>query len=149
MQSMYNFHTYMLVISEHVTSLKKRLRYRSYPVTFNMERTIISCFYWIFDDICFTKYLLSKVSFLVYSDLRSSSSGMFFKIVVLKTFQIFTGKHLPWSLFLLKLFMSFFFNNFIKAWVLSCEYCKMLEMFKNNFIYRTPMMVCKHFIYKC
>ena len=34
---------------------------------------------------------------------RSSRSQMFFKIAVLKIFAIFTGKHLCWSLFLIKL----------------------------------------------
>ena len=34
---------------------------------------------------------------------RSSSSQMFFKIGILNNFTIFTGKHLYWSLFLLKL----------------------------------------------
>ena len=34
---------------------------------------------------------------------RSSRSQMFFKIDVLKNFAIFTGKHLCWSLFLIKL----------------------------------------------
>ena len=33
---------------------------------------------------------------------RSSRSQMFFKIGVLKNFAIFTGKHLCWSLFLIK-----------------------------------------------
>ena len=34
---------------------------------------------------------------------RSSRSHMFFKIDVLKNFTMFAGKHLPWSLFLVKL----------------------------------------------
>ena len=33
---------------------------------------------------------------------RSRRSEMFFKIAVLKKFAIFTGKHLCWSLFLIK-----------------------------------------------
>ena len=35
--------------------------------------------------------------------IRSSRSPMFLKIGVLKKFTIFTGKHLCWSLFLIKL----------------------------------------------
>ena len=35
--------------------------------------------------------------------IRSSRSKMFFKISVLENFAIFTGKHLCWSLFLIKL----------------------------------------------
>ena len=34
---------------------------------------------------------------------RSSRSQMFFKIGVLKNFAIVTGKHISWSLFLIKL----------------------------------------------
>ena len=34
---------------------------------------------------------------------RSSRSQMFFKIGVLKNFAMFTGKHLCWSLFLIKM----------------------------------------------
>ena len=36
-------------------------------------------------------------------DFRSSCSQMFFKIGALKNFAVFTGKHLCWSLFLMKL----------------------------------------------
>ena len=35
--------------------------------------------------------------------IRNSSSQLFLKISVLKKFAIFTGKHLSWSLFLIKL----------------------------------------------
>ena len=38
---------------------------------------------------------------------RSSRSQMLFKIGVLKNFTIFTGKHLCWSLFLIKLLRAF------------------------------------------
>ena len=68
----------------------------------------------IFENICFTKNLPFQVSFLIYSDFRSSRLQMFFKIFVLKNFSIFTGKHLCWSLFLIKLLISLFFNIFIK-----------------------------------
>ena len=52
---------------------------------------------------------------------RSSRSQTFFKIGVLKNFANFTGKHLCWSLLLIKLF--------------SCEF---FELFKSIFFYRTP-----------
>ena len=48
---------------------------------------------------------------------RGSRSHMFFKIGVLKNFTIFTGKHLCWSLFLIKLQAFRLF---------SCEYCKIV-----------------------
>ena len=72
--------------------------------------------------------------------MKSSRSQMFFKIGVLKKFAIFTGKHLCWCLFLIKL----------QVWRpetlltkdsntgFSCEYC---EIFKNSFLYRTPPVV--------
>ena len=44
-----------------------------------------------------TEHLLSLVSFLIYSGFRSSRSQMFFKIVTLKNFSIFTGKYLCWK----------------------------------------------------
>ena len=59
----------------------------------------------------------------------SSRWQMFFNIGVLKNIPIFTGKHLCWSLFLIKL----------QAWrIYSCEYFK---IFKNSFIYRTLLLV--------
>ena len=53
--------------------------------------------------------------------LKSSPSQMFFKIGVLKNFTIFTGKHLCWSLVLIKLQVS-------------CEYW---VIFKDRFFFRT------------
>ena len=49
---------------------------------------------------------------------------MFFRIGVLQNFANFTGKHLCWSLFLIK-----------SAKVCSCEICK---IFKNTFFDRAP-----------
>ena len=62
---------------------------------------------------------------------RSSHSQMFFKIGVLKNFVIFTGKHLYWSLFLIKLQET-------PTQVFFCEYCKILM---NTFLCRTPRVV--------
>ena len=42
-------------------------------------------------------------NFAMPKKFRSSRSQMFFKIGVLKSFTIFSGKHLFWSLFLIKL----------------------------------------------
>ena len=61
----------------------------------------------------------------------SRRSQMFFRIGALNKFAIFTGKHLCWSRFLIKL------PSGLKAptQMFSCEYCK---IFKNSFFYRTP-----------
>ena len=53
---------------------------------------------------------------------------MFLKIGVLKNFAIFTGKHLCWSRFLIKLQRASVFSYAI------------LEISKNSHIYRTPPM---------
>ena len=67
---------------------------------------------------------------------RSSRSHMFFKVGVLKSYAIFAGKRLRWSLFLIKFqFLRpapLFKKNPTK--VFSCEYWK---VFKNNFFHRT------------
>ena len=72
----------MSLFIELQTSLKKRLWYRCFPVSFNKYFRIL------------TEHLLSLVSFLIYSGFRSSHSQMFFKIVTLKNFAKVTGKHL-------------------------------------------------------
>ena len=52
-------------------------------------------------------YLYSFVQSLHFEiiliSIRSSCSQMFFKVGVLKNFAIFTGEHLCWNLFLIKL----------------------------------------------
>ena len=71
--------------------------------------------------------------------IRSSRLQMFFNTGALKNFAIFTGKHLCWNLFLLKL----------QAWrpptqVFSCKYC---EIFKSTCFYRTspvPTFLLSH-----
>ena len=60
------------------------------------------------------------------TEVRSSHSHLFFKIDVLKNFTNFTGKHLCWSLFLLKKTPTHVF----------C--CETSIIFKNNFFYRIP-----------
>ena len=59
---------------------------------------------------------------------RSSRSQMFFKKGILKNLAIFTGKHLCWSLPLIKKTPSQVFPR---------EYC---EIFKNSFFYKTPLV---------
>ena len=61
---------------------------------------------------------------------------MFFEIDGLFNFAIFTGKHLCWGLFLIKL-QNFRPATFLKRdsnTGVSCGYCK---IFKNSFFYRT------------
>ena len=55
--------------------------------------------------VCFMKSFAAAKASLVFikNRCRSSRSQMFFKIGVLKKFAMFTGKHLCWSLFLIKL----------------------------------------------
>ena len=67
----------------------------------------------------FMKSFAAAKSSLVFikNRCRGSRSHMFFKIGVLKNFTIFTGKHLCWSLFLIKLQAFRLF---------SCEYCKIV-----------------------
>ena len=78
---------------QRVTSLKKRLHCRCFPESFNkyLRKPFLQ-------NTCFLLVL-----FLIYSGFRSSRWQMFFKMVVLKNFSIFTGKHLCWNLFLIKL----------------------------------------------
>ena len=61
-----------------------------------------------------------------YYEKQKQPQKMFYKKAVLKDYTIITGKHLCWSLFLIK-----FIKNFIKKrlqHVFSCENC---EIFKN------------------
>ena len=66
----------------------------------------------------------------------SSRLQMFFKVGVLKSYAIFTRKHLRWSRFSIKL--QSFRPATLKVTptkVFFCEYCK---IFKNSFFHRTP-----------
>ena len=52
----------------------------------------------------FKSFAAAKASLVfIKNRCRSSRSQMFFKILTFKNFAIFTGKHLCWSLFLIKL----------------------------------------------
>ena len=66
----------------------------------------------------------------------SSRLQMFFKVGVLKSYAIFTGKHLRWGHFWTK-FQSFRPTTLkvTLTKVFFCEYCK---IFKNSFFHRTP-----------
>ena len=78
------------------------------------DKLVMYCFLSFF-PLDFNHVLDIRSKFL---NAKSSCSQMFFKIGFLKNFTIYTGKHLCWSLFLLKVFLLF------------SEYCK---SFKNRF----------------
>ena len=64
---------------------------------------------------------------------------MFFKIEVLKNFTMFTGKHLCWSLCLVKLQSSGLplYQKKTPVQVFSSKYCKII---KNRFFYKTLLV---------
>ena len=92
-------------------------------------------------NACWEERHLSEMDFHEgdHSIIRSSHSQMFFKIGALKNLAIFTGKHLCWSLFLIKYLA---WRPSTQTWktptqVFSCEYC---EIFESTFFYRTPLV---------
>ena len=68
---------------------------------------------------------------------------MFFKIVALKNFANFTGKHLYRSLFLNKV-AGFRNSNFIKKTPTQVFSSAVAEIFKNTFFYRTSSVAASH-----
>ena len=66
---------------------------------------------------------------------RSSHSQIVFKIGVLKNVAIYTGKHLCWSLFLIK--SQAFTKRETPTQIFSAKYC---EIFQNRLFYRTPLV---------
>ena len=63
---------------------------------------------------------------------KSSRSQMFFEIGCFKNFAIFTGKHLCWGLFLIKL-QAFRLATFSKRDSNTVVFCGYFEIFKNSF----------------
>ena len=59
---------------------------------------------------------------------------------VLKNFAKFTGKHLCWSLFLIKLHLQIYYSTH----AFSCEIC---EIVKKTFFHRTPPVVASSVVY--
>ena len=62
---------------------------------------------------------------------------MFFEVGNLNIFVIFTGKHLSWGLFLIKL-RALRRATFFKRDSNTGASCGDCEIFKNSFFYRTP-----------
>ena len=56
---------------------------------------------------------------------------------ILKNFAIFTGKHLCWNLFLIKL-KGWRPVTLLKKDSYTGVFCEYYEIFKNTFLYRTP-----------
>ena len=69
---------------------------------------------------------------------RSSRLQILFKIGVLKSFANFTGKHLCWSLFLKNLQAEGLQLHKKRLRCLQVFSCKVCEIFKKTFSYRTP-----------
>ena len=61
----------------------------------------------------------------MFSDIQQEPPEMFYKKSVFQNFAIFTGKHLCWSLFLIKLQVCFIKKT--PAQVIFCEYCEILK----------------------
>ena len=86
--------------------------------------------------------ITKTVNFLIFLILflfSNSRLQMFFKIGILKNFPIFAGKHLCWSLILIKLQVlspTTLLKKDSNAGVF-CEICKIL---KNAFFYRIPLV---------
>ena len=78
-------------------------------------------------DINLTYFLNEPANFIMQ---RSSSSQMFFKLVALKDFAIFTGKHLCWSLFLIKL-QAWRPATLLKRDSDTGAFCEICEILKN------------------
>ena len=77
----------------------------------------------------FAIVVISKILSLI-SGIKSSGSKMIFKISALKNFENFTGKHLCWSLFLIKLQAFRLYYSKTPTQVFSC---KISKIFKNTF----------------
>ena len=81
---------------------------------------------------CFFELFFSTLE----AGVKGSRSRMFFKKGVLKSFAIFTGKHLCWSLF---------FEDFRHATLLKRDsdtgVFPWISFFKNSFFYRTPQLL--------
>ena len=72
---------------------------------------------------------------------KISLSQMYFKIGVFKNFDIFTGKHLCWSVFLIKLQACIFMNKRLQHTWFSCEYC---EILRTAFLWSTSIACFKN-----
>ena len=79
---------------------------------------------------------MEKSLFFKSTYFWSSRSQIFFQGVVLKSYAIFTGKHLRWSPFLIK-FQSFRPAT-LKVTPMKVFYCDYCKIFKNSFFHRTP-----------
>ena len=84
--------------------------------------------------------------FLHVNRYKSSRSQIPFKTGVLKNFAIFTGKHLCWSLFLIKFLFNKVSLQMTPTQVLSYEYCKIVRnsFFNSNKGKKKKVRNCYH-----
>ena len=66
--------------------------------------------------------------------------GLQYKKDVLKNFAVFTGKHLRWSLFVIKLEALQLFYKEAPTQVFSCEYCKFFKDTNLKNIYKWMLL---------
>ena len=85
-------------------------------------------------EISFEKMLLEFDKFfnviVKYLCFQKQPLEVFYKKAVLKKLAIFTGKHLHWSIFLIKLQALQLYCKEIPTQLFSCEYC---EIFKKTY----------------
>ena len=97
----------------------------------------------LLNGICFSYE--QSVRFLLPSVYRGISWQVIFKIGVLKNFAAFTGKHLCWSLILVKL-LAWFGATLLERDSHTGVFQWNLLIFKNTFFYGTPPVVPSAFI---
>ena len=92
-----------------------------------MKHKLIN-FDWIVNNLIVRNLLINYLNLIKESIQKQLlTEQMFFEIGVLKNFAIFRGKHLCWSVFLIKLQACNFPVNIAKN-------------FKNSFFYKTPLV---------
>ena len=84
----------------------------------------------------FSKYFIKQVE--TNQSFRSNLSQTFFKIGVLKTFAMFTGKHVCWNLFLIKCYCLNDYNFIKKKLQHRCFPVNIAKLFRAAFFYRAP-----------
>ena len=98
------------------------------------------CPYILCSDHC-DQWLFQEIFFIIF---RSSCTQMFFKIGVIRNFAIFTGKHLCWSLFSIKLHAlqpTTLFQARPKREFSTGDSCENCKIFMNNVSDGTPPVV--------
>ena len=100
--------------------------------------TTRQCFYFYFCEYAFCFDLNGNQTFIIW--FRSIRSQMFFKLGILKNFAVFTGKHLNWSAFVIKL-------QALRHTQIQEFSCEIWQIFKNSFLYRTHLVAASNGFY--